>query len=251
MDVNNYDEFWKRIPPEEKFSALATSHSHGLVISLLAFLLCCALALGFQFQWFLWIGLVLFPLFFQMASNRDWRRRRSHLILIYLAARAASRRYAYRINSVDLEVNLLFRGEFRRFKQIDPDSIESQLAESDPVEQPAIPVWVALFRDAVVIMSENRGGAKPEFIHLVDRKFSCRGFSPEGEGDYSTQRIFEMTSTDTGKYRGTFQLTSRAMPAALVVFERKVTEAVENFDLLAENISIGASQSKEIPLIVE
>jgi hypothetical protein len=151
---------------------------------------------------------------------------KSRLLLKYLAARSASRRYAFNIHSRDLEILLLFRAILHKERFSLSNAVSFQEEAVDNLEH--LPVWVALFDDAVVIMSERSGGAKAEFLHLIDSNLRVKGVSPEGQGDYSAERSLELISTAETRFSGKYLLSSDT-PAALVVFEKKLSSLLSPF----------------------
>lgn len=220
MDTTDAQEFWRIIPPEEKLELLSKSHARGIVSAITAIVVGSTLAIGFKWNWFLWGSMMISPLIFQFASGKEWRKVKPQAILKYLAARSAARRYAFAAQSKDLSVDFMFRGTLEKVqdRQKAEDAIESILEGASEAE-----VWVTLFRDCIIMMSERPGGAELKFGYLINEKLSITGLSPDGDSDYSNDREIYLTVQERKNDEKKYKLTSR-FPAALVVFEKKAIE---------------------------
>jgi len=191
---------------------LHQAQSGGAIAALILIFAASGMAIGFQFPWIFWGSLMVSPVVYKTISDGRFKRYKSNLMLIYLGARSAARRYAYKHNASDLSVLLLFRGELAKGDEtlFDTDEIEdSQL----------VPVWIALFHDTVVVIGEGVGGARLYFAHNLAKGLSVQGRSPQGEGDYSRSRVVTLKSD---RYAGFYHFRSDT-PAALVVFEKKLS----------------------------
>jgi len=220
MEKVNYNEFWGKIPPEEKILLLNRTQAAGALAGVIFVLGAAGVAVGFQFPWLFWGALLVVPVLFKLVVNTSFKRQKSGLMLLYLGARSAARRFAFKLNSTDLTVNLLFRGELA---SVSASSVKDDISSSELQEgaEDSTPVWIALFGDAVVILSEGSGGARLRFGHLIGGNLRVRGISTDGTGDYSKNRIVMLESDDTARYPRVFHITSRT-PGALVVFEKKL-----------------------------
>jgi hypothetical protein len=216
VDTN---EIWKQIPPEEKFEMMNKAHSTGVLAAVIVIVVASTVAVGLQIVAILWASLIMSPFIFQFAAGKVWRDLRPRTILEYLGARAAARRYAFTSHSKDLSVSMIFRGHLER--QFDNDAIQEALeaAVSNTRESA---VWVALFHDAVIMMSEKAGGAQLKFSHLIDDKLKVEATSPDG-ADYSNNKELSLTYKDRSGDVKRYKLTSR-YPAALIVFEKKLLQ---------------------------
>jgi hypothetical protein len=176
----NPNEIWRLIPPEEKFDMLAFTHSKGFIAACSVFTIFSTIAIGLRIQYLIWLSLIISPIIFQYAASIAWKKIKPRVMLEYLAARSAARRYAFAANGRELGLSLIFRGTlYKNLISIDPFSPEKdnfsedeQSSVSDLIE---IAVWIALFDDSVVIMRESKGGAMLEFAHLIDGKLSFKG----------------------------------------------------------------------------
>lgn len=220
MDTTDAQEFWRIIPPEEKLELLSKSHARGIVSAITAIVVGSTLAVGFKWNWFLWGSMMISPLIFQFAAGKEWRKLKPQAILKYLAARSAARRYAFAAQSKDLTVAFMFRGKLEKIsaKQEFEDSLDSIISNASEAE-----VWVTLFRDCIVMMSERPGGAELKFGHLINEKLTITGISPDGDSDYSNDREIYLTVQEKKNEEKKYKLTSK-FPAALIVFEKKAME---------------------------
>ena len=214
-------DIWRKVPPEEKLELMARAQSRGLSATLVLLLITGTVAVGLRMPWIFWSAFATIPFVFQFASAKAWRDIKPRTVLEYLAARSAARRYAYGAQAKDLTVDLMFKGS------LSPDL--SQLGESEGIEahldaRDKIPVWVSLFPDTIVMMSEHAGGAKLEFVHsTLDRmNVTAEGFDESG-GD--SRRLALEVELRKGETQRWFLLSPH--PAALLVCERKIKRAVE------------------------
>jgi hypothetical protein len=215
-------DIWRRISPEEKLELMAKAHSKGIGASLVLLVMTGTVAVGLRFPWVFWAAFLAVPFVFQFVAAKAWRDVKPRAMLEYLAARSAARRYAYGAQAQDLAVDLMFRGYLERARNTDSDR-EQEEETFDP-ENPRpqrVPVWVAVFRDTLVAMSEQQGGARLEFAHPLFERFqaTAEGFE---EKDPAGRRIkIEVISRRFADVRETFFLTSD-YPASLLACERKI-----------------------------
>lgn len=224
-------ELWRKIPPEEKLDLMARAHGKGALTSFIIFVVSSTLAIGLQVPWIMWGSLVAAPFIFQAAAGKDWKDSRPRIMLEYLAARSAARRYAYVANAQQLEPNFIFRGVLE--EQFDDKHLHEALKKVVENNQQT-EVWVSLFEDALIMMSERKGGAKLEFAHVFNDKLRVNAFSPDGESDYSQHRIVQVVSEENPKLTRRFHLTSRHA-AALIVFEKRINFLIEEAKKRKEN----------------
>lgn len=231
MDKIDSSDLWRQIPPEEKFDLIARAHSHGVLACLVTFLVGCTLAVGLKQSWLMWGSLIMAPFLFQFFSGRAWRGIRPNLMLEYLAARSAARRYAFTARSKDLTLAFIFRGTIER--QYEDEEAELKALEASIDNTRETQVWVSLFNDAIVMMSEMSGGAKVEFAHLLNDKLLVEGTSPAEKGEYARDREVYLSYSDRKPGPQKVKLTSR-YPAALIVFEKKIQKLIqENLNKVA------------------
>ncbi len=214
-------ELWRQIPPEEKIQLVAKSQASGLAAAVAMIIICGTVAVGLHQSWLLWASLILSPLVFQYAAGKSWRGLKPKTMLEYLAARTAARRYAFSANSKEMTVTMMLRGEL--VEDHENEALNRVIKEIDKGASDAAQ-WITLFSDAVVIMSEGRGGARLELAHLLDDKLKVEAEVPAGEKEYSSRRTlhFSFPERGTNKLRR-FKLTSKH-PAALIAFEKKLLQ---------------------------
>lgn len=214
------EEAWRLIPPEEKLTILSRAHACGVQWAFTGILLGGTLAVSFQAPALFWTSLIASPIIFQFSASRRWRSLRPKSVIEYLAARSVTRRYAYAIKSNDLEILLLFRGLLSH----EPDGTDAfeLYTQHYGDEFRDIPVWIALFPDSVVIISEQIGGANLEFGHVINARFKMRSDSPDGKS-YSQELSVFLEYDDRNYGKHLVKLTSR-YPAAINAFEKKLGE---------------------------
>lgn len=206
----NSDEAWRFIPPEEKIEIMTKAHAKGVMSSLIVILLGATCAAALKIPWLLWSVLICSPLVFQFSSGKAWRNLKPATTLRYLAARSAARRYAYSAEAEDLSPRLMFRGTIEQI----PDDEKDKLILSMLGER-ATDVWITLFSDTIVILSEQLGGATLELSHPINQflEVTLNPDTPSHIGE----AILHIKDNDNVRK---FKLTT-PFPAALVAFVQK------------------------------
>lgn len=224
MESNDLD-IWRTIPPEEKLECLARAQSHGVQSVAVLVIMGGTIAVALQLPWIFWCALILIPFIFQFSSGKAWRGIRPRLMLEFLAARSAARRYAFTNRARDLGLQVILRGEMSRISDADPRTAALEAA-ADSNSQAA--VWIALFNDTIVLMSERSGGAKLEFATPINDRLSVEARSPKGDNSpYHNNSAVILTYFDRhANEQRQLQLTSR-YPAALAVFEKRLQSSIE------------------------
>ncbi len=223
MDRIDNSEAWRQIPPEEKFALMSRAHASGMLACTISLILGCTLAVGLHMQWLIWAPIVATPLIFQFAAGKAWRDLRPKIMLEYLAARSAARRYAYTADSKDLGVRLILRGHAEELFDQDhiQDAMEAIIADNKHAS-----VWLALFNDALVIMAEKQGGAQCVSAQIISERIHLESKSLDDDGEYSKNKELYLTmAPERTKPAKRFKITSD-FPAALVVFEKKLQQAI-------------------------
>lgn len=217
MDATDSTDLWRFIPPEEKVQALTRSQASGFLASIFAIAVAATLSIGLQEVWIFYGALIVSPLIYQLAAGRSWRKLKPKMMLEYLAARSAARRYAFSVKGEELSVKLMFRGtlteEFKR------DELNQALEDSVFGNQEAA-VWISLFPDSVIIMQEQPGGAMIRFGHIINDKLEISSNSDGYENDLEVI----LSSNDTKRPMDKrFKIRSES-PAALTVFLKRLEE---------------------------
>jgi len=219
-------EIWQTIPPEEKLEMMSRAHASGTFACLIAIVICTTVAVSLKLNWILWTSLLACPFIFQFSAGKTWRDLRPRTMLEYMAARSAARRYAFSHQAKNLGLQLMFRGVLTQ--KFTADQAQQEL-EAAVENNKTAAVWVALFNDAVVMMSEHPGGAKAHFVHVLNDKLQVESVNPPEDGGdrgASHQVIIESLDKRGIGTATAWSLTSR-YPAALVVFDSKLRALME------------------------
>ena len=216
-------DIWRNVPPEEKFEMMAHAQSRGIFAAFIVILIASTMAVCFQAPWLMWGSFILAPFIFQFATGKAWRDHRPKVLLEYLAARAVTRRYAFAVAAKDLGLKLIFKGSLE--EEFTDSNIQNAMA-SGFSQQTRIDVWVTLFNDAVVIISERLGGARCELATPFNDKLVVESLN-ESKNEYSSGKTVILTLTDRTLVKRRFRLTSR-YPAALLVFEKELQQLLHS-----------------------
>ncbi len=222
---------------------MARAQSRGVAASLVILVITGTVAVGLRIPWVFWAAFATIPFAFQFASARAWRDIKPRTILEYLAARSAARRYAYGAQAKDLTVDLMFKGTLQRdFSMLgESEELDARIEDRDKVA-----VWVSIFADTIVMMSERPGGAKLEMIHSILERIEV---TPEGFDDSNagSRRLVIEVEVRKGEVERWF-LTS-SYPAALLVCERKIKRAIEEnkIHLEKQRIATAGLYTREDP----
>lgn len=238
LDIN---QLWRQVPPEEKFELMANAHSRGMTTALATILVGGTLAVCLKINWMLWGSILLSPVIFQGTASKAWRHLKPRVILEYLAARSAARRFAFSLNSNRLTVASLIRGNLEELFEHSDRSEELEAAFENRKQKD---VWIALFYDVLVVISEQAGGAKLELGQLLARNIEVSGFSPSGQGEYTQDREIHLKVTNSLGITRNCKLSSK-YPAALIVLEKQMSKLILEAKKAADLVPI------EIPVVEE
>ncbi|MCB0352139.1 MAG: hypothetical protein KDD64_01405 [Bdellovibrionales bacterium] len=218
-------ETWRIVPPEEKLVIMAKAHASGTAAVAALLLVAGTLAVGFQQMMVFWIALLSSPIIFQFSASRKWKYLRPKAMLEYLAARSAARRYAFAVKATDLTLSVIFRGSMEIvYEQNDAEGILSAL-DAAISNNAQTEVWISLFDDALIMMSEQRGGAQLEFGHVINDRLSIE-LDPSTADLPGPERayILGLDQRSLGMYR--VRLRS-PYPAALSVFYQRLQQLIQ------------------------
>ncbi len=225
--MNSIDgtEIWRTIPPEEKIAGMNKAHARGILAAAVTIMICGTISVGLRLSWILWGSLIAAPFVFQFAAGKAWRDLRPRLILEYLAARSAARRYAFAAKSKDLTLSLIFRGnmELQFESEAVQEAIEAAISKNEETLS-----WIALFTDAVVVMEEHPGGARLAFAAVTNDRLSLKVNEIESgrSGPGEKELILSYTPKPGSNERARkFKLKS-PYPAALTVFEKRLQQTL-------------------------
>jgi len=214
-NLNDADELWRQIPPEEKLALLNRSHGSGIFAAITLILIGAAFAIGLQHVWLFWGSFLVAPLVFQFSAGKMWRSLKPAIMLEFLAARSAARRFAFTAHAKDLTLQLMFRGTMQELDN--PEDVEAQV-ESAIAGVKETEVWIALFKDAVVLMQEQPGGAQARFAQPITTKLDV-AVENGSEGDYGPDKAILLGYSHKLLGNRRVKVTS-PYPGAMVVFEK-------------------------------
>jgi hypothetical protein len=224
------DDVWQKIPPEEKLQLLAKAQSTGISTVFVLLMFTASIAVGFKSPWTFWGSFFAVPFVFQMAAAKAWRLVKPKAIVEYTAARATASIYANQVDGHNLNPTIVFKGSLERAVQEDADlSSDTFVEEEEP--RGAVPVWVTLFPDSLVMFSESPYGSRKEFACSI---FDDLSVSSEGMDDVTStdKRLIVSLKSQAGEES---QWTLRSdYPASLVACERKLHGAIEKRNFLME-----------------
>lgn len=224
------EEIWRLVPPEEKFEMMAHAQARGVFAASVNIIIMCTIAVGLKLGWLMWFGFIICPFVFQFAAGKAWRNVRPRTLLEYLAARSASRRFAFTVRSKELMPQIMFKGTLE--KLYDQDHVQEAM-EAIISNNKESQVWVTLFGDAITMIQEYPGGATVKFAALIDKKMTISSLSEEDD-DYNGKKVLKLSHTDKDGNKSDYILKSK-YPAALVVFEKKAiniqSKAIEHFEI--------------------
>jgi hypothetical protein len=213
-------EIWRIIPPEEKFIMMARAQANGTLAVIMNIMALSGIAIGLKLNWLLWVAIAISPVVFQFVAGKEWRKLKPRIMLEYLAARSAARRFAFTCNSKDLSISMLFRGVLH--EEIDINQYEDELEAISRMNEEA-EVWITLLNDAVVVMTEGYGGAQLRFAQLINDKMVIETSTPK---DYAKTKELQVAFKDKDGHLRRYRLSSQCQ-AALVVFERRFSRIKE------------------------
>ena len=213
-------ELWRQIAPEEKIELMSKAHAKGVMTAMIVIVVMCTLAVGLHQPWMVWSSLIISPLIFQMAAGQAWRVVKPRTMLEHLAVRSAARRYAFSHKAQDLGLVTVFRGELQ--EKFDNNNLEEALEAMEVAVETnsESSVWIALFNDAVIAITERRGGAELKMGHLINKKLAVSSNSPSGKEYAPGHQVLISYEDNAGKERS-YIITSR-YTGALIVFEKKL-----------------------------
>lgn len=214
MEILDSAELWRRIPPEEKFELMSRAQAKGVSAALSLIVVAGTCAVGFRTNLIFWVSFLLAPLVFQLAAGRAWRRIRPMVMLEYLAARSAARRYAFTAGGKELTVTMIFRGTLERHLRHHDEELDEREGRKEITK-----VWISLFPDSLVIMSEGTRGANLEYCQLLKERCQIEG-EQVGRGQYEVRIVKGDSSTNIE----TSIILRSKHPGALLVFSKKLQE---------------------------
>jgi hypothetical protein len=215
-------ETWQKIPEEERGELLARAKAQGVESCCVCLLIGCALAISLKAQWIALGTIAFLPLLYQVVSTQIWLEIKPLATISYFLAATTSRIYAQHLRSQDPCVKMIFRGSLESVPAQVEDAVSEEFPEEAADERPAPKdVWISLFPDALIMISEGIDGANLEFAHSTLRDFQVALDSPDGEEtpSRSSRLLIQTTANDSVASRW---VVSSPHPATLVACERKI-----------------------------
>lgn len=157
---------WQKVPVEERRELATRAQGRALDVCLMLLALGCGAAIGLG-QPYVLLGVAAFlPILFQVITSKTWLEIKPQMIVRYFVACMTARHFARHLEGQDMNLKLIFRGSLEPLEELDLEA-NSDLAEfADEIraeKPPAKDVWVSLFSDSLIMISENVGGATLEF----------------------------------------------------------------------------------------
>jgi len=217
-------ELWLKVPEEERRELLAYAQSRAVETCALLTLIGCSTAVGLQMPWMLLAVLVLLPIIYQINTGRLWRELKPQTLVRYFVAGSTAQQFAEQLRSRDPSLKLIFRGSLQAIPIKDDIPTETQEQFSDELRE-EIPapcdVWISLFPDSLVIISESNAGAQLEFAHSTLHNFAVALDAPDDadSGHAGNRLLIQTTDEDivTGRW-----ILSSPHTETLLACERKI-----------------------------
>jgi hypothetical protein len=163
------EDIWNSVALEERIELISKSQASGIISATISIFVISSVGYGLDNIWFLVValasGFFVFPLF----SSQTWRNGKPSMILAYLAVRTVARRYAHGLNLPDIDIILIYKGQFEEIfsnREDEEMHYQSQSISFDTNENSSKQkeVWIVLLRSGFLLLSEKRGGARLEFV---------------------------------------------------------------------------------------
>jgi hypothetical protein len=215
-------ETWQKIPEEERTLLLAQAKAQAVEAGCLCAVGGLALATSLQSSGIILCTLALVPLLYQVVSTRAWLERKPLTIAKYFVASVTSKLYAQSLQSTDPSLKLIFRGSLQAVPLTEPvpeaDEFREELEEQKPAPKD---VWISLFPDALVMITEGSEGAELAFGHSTLKDFEVALDTPEdSDGESQPSRLLiQTTLNDTIESRW---VLSSPHTTTLLACERKI-----------------------------
>ena len=224
------DNAWSSVSLEERLDLISRANAEGVVAAFGFLLLVGSIAYGFDK--ILLLGLAFFgmPFVMQIYASYCWRKHKPELILKYLAARTVARRYGYMYRIPDLDVLLIFRGKVQEIYEDSVDELQAIKEDASDLDlysqkKPSTvkEAWICLLRGCVIILVEDFGGAKMDFIMPFDANTTVEKLE-EDQGDIPEgAMILTGDGLSRGRKLGVFSKYS----AAMYVFEKQTLGIID------------------------
>jgi hypothetical protein len=188
-------ETWQKIPQEERTLLLAKAKAQACEVCCLCAVCGIAVAVSLHAPWVILGTLAFLPLLYQVVSTRLWLELKPLTVARYFLASMTSRLYAKTLHSSDPSLKLIFRGSLQSIPLTEPTQedaeFESEIEEHKPAPKD---VWISLFPDSLVMITEGNEGAELAFGHSTLKDFEIALDTPENEnGEPKPSRLVIQT----------------------------------------------------------
>lgn len=215
---------WQAVSLEERLELISKSQASGIIASIACIMTMGAIGYGLDQIYFLVAGFASCTFIFPLFSSYCWRRGKPALILAYLAVRAVGRRYAYAFNVPDIDIVLIYRGVMKQhFRDEEEEEYARQTLTVGVDTSIGAPkdVWIMLMRGGLLLLSEEPGGAKLEFLsHISHESIVAPSDDPDmPEGTLQIRGV--------GSSKGQEILLGSRYPGAHFVFTKQLEYIVQ------------------------
>lgn len=233
VQLSAVDLAWHSVALEERLELVSRAQATGIVACIFAVIFIGCAGYGFDEIWVLAAGLGSCMFFFPLFSSYSWRRGKPGLILAYLAVKAMARRYAYSFNVQDLDIILIYRGRMKEvFSSREHEELAKQASgrDGDILATDSRDVWICLMRGGVVILREKRGGAKLDFLTIINHESTIREPEPERNAPKGALIV-----DGVGVTKGRSVMLWSRYPGAHYVFGKQYENLIEEAILTAQS----------------
>jgi hypothetical protein len=218
------NDMWQKVPEEERRDLLLRAQASAMEACALTAVVGCAAAFSLHAPVLVLCVALLLPVLFRVISIKLCVRMKPQTLLQYVVAAIASKRYAAATISKDTSLKLIFRGSLESVP-LDDSAPETapEVSEEDARSNSTTvrDVWISLFPDSLIMISEGDNGAHLEFAHSTLEDFVVALDSSENtESDSAMRRLLIQTGNEeqiTGRW-----VLSSPYPSMLVECERKI-----------------------------
>lgn len=228
------DDIWHSVALEERLELISKCQASGFLAAVVNLFVMGSIAYGLDKIWLLAAAFggsfFVFPLF----SSYTWRSGKPSLILAYLAVRTISRRYAYSFDLPNLDIILIFKGEYKEiFDTKEQEELHKQKQKIDFNSSISEykKAWIVLMRGGVLILTERKGGAKLEFITTYTHESTV---VPSEEGSEYGERACIIDGMAQNKGRKV--LIKSRQKGAHYVFEKQYSALIDESIKTQESI---------------
>lgn len=215
-------QMWQKLPHEERVLLSAQAKARGIEACTICIVLASAVTVSLRMPGILMGSLCFMPLLYQVISRRTWLATKPLTVIRYFLAGVSARLFAEKLHSADPSLKLIFRGTLEPL-HVDGSREENQEFAEELAEEKPNPkdVWVSLFPDSLVMISEGDSGATLEFAHSTLHDFTVTVDTPEdSRGNSLASRL--VIQTNRGDEEASRWVLSSPHTTTLLACERKI-----------------------------